>query len=141
MATLPKKVLVCTDLTEESEGTARYASELVKQMGASMMLLYVVPEFFTEADLMELSVPGGREEVFSRLKAKAKKDMAEFASNYCQSSTCHSIVVAGVPPVEITRVAERENVDLIVMGCHTRTGLGLVDRTIARAHCPVLVVK
>ena len=141
MATLPKKVLVCTDLTEESEGTARYASEFVKHMGAEMVLLYVVPEFFTEMDVAELSIPGGKEEVFARLKAKAKKDMAGFASKHCQGPTCHSIVVTGVPPVEITKVAQQEGVDLIVMGCHTRTGLGLVDRTIARADCPVLVVK
>jgi len=101
----------------------------------------VVPEFFTEADLMELSIPGGKEEVFARLKAKAEKEMAEFASKYCQGPSCSSMVVTGVPPVEITKVAQQEGVDLIVMGCHTRTGLGLVDRTIARATCPVLVVK
>jgi len=138
---LPQKILVCTDLTPESEGTVRYATKLVKKFGAQMILLYVVPEFFTEADLMELSIPGGKEEVFSRLKAKAEKGMKEFASKFCQGSSCASMVVTGVPPVEITKVAQQEGVDLIVMGCHTRTGLGLVDRTIARANCPVLVVK
>jgi nucleotide-binding universal stress UspA family protein len=141
MSGLPKKVLVCTDLTEESEGTASYASELVNKLGASMMLIYVVPEFFTEMDLMELSIPGGKEELFSRLKAKAEKEMAEFASKFCQGVSCKNIVVTGIPPVEITKVAQKEGVDLIIMGCHTRTGLGLVDRTIARASCPVLVVK
>ncbi len=141
MADLPKKVLVCTDLTQESEGTAKYASDFVQKVGASMILLHVVPEFFTEMEVAELSIPGGKEELFTRLKAKAKKDMEAFASKFCSGSSCQSVVVTGVPPVEISKVAEQEGVDLIVMGCHTRTGLGLVDRTIARASCPVLVVK
>ncbi len=141
MADFPKKVLVCTDLTPESEGTVAYASDFVEKIGGEMLLLYVVPEFFTEADLMELSIPGGKKEVFARLKAKAEKDMASFSSKYCKGSACDALVVSGVPPVEISRVAEERAVDLIVMGCHTRTGLGLVERTIARASCPVLVVK
>ncbi len=138
---IPSKILVCTDLTEESEGTVKYASEFAEKTGAKMILLYVVPEFFTETDLMELSIPGGKDEVFARLKAKAEKEMADFVSRFCKGSACESKVVTGVPPIEISKMAKQEGVNLIVMGCHTRTGLGLVDRTIARAECPVLVVK
>jgi nucleotide-binding universal stress UspA family protein len=47
---------------------------------------------------------------------------------------------------DICRVAEQEQVDLIIMGSHGRTGLGQVllgsvaERVVRHAPCPVLVV-
>jgi nucleotide-binding universal stress UspA family protein len=53
----------------------------------------------------------------------------------------------GVPEEAIVRLAEEEEVDMIVLGSHGRTGitrllLGSVAEAIVRkAHCPVLVYK
>jgi len=53
----------------------------------------------------------------------------------------------GEPDEAIVEAAQKNRADLIVMGCHGRTGfkrllLGSVaERVIGRATCPVLVVK
>jgi nucleotide-binding universal stress UspA family protein len=53
----------------------------------------------------------------------------------------------GSPVTEILNLAEVENVDLIVMGSHGRTGLSrllmgsIAEGVMRQAKCPVLVVK
>ena len=53
----------------------------------------------------------------------------------------------GDPASEIPRVAKEENVDLIVMGTHGRTGLlrmlmgSVAELVVRRAHCAVLTVR
>jgi nucleotide-binding universal stress UspA family protein len=53
----------------------------------------------------------------------------------------------GSPVVEILTFAEEENIDLIVMASHGRTGLSrllmgsIAEGVMRRAHCPVLIVK
>ena len=57
------------------------------------------------------------------------------------------ITVEGVPADEICTLAENENIDLIVMSSHGRTGLSRVlvgsvaEKVLRAAKCPVLIVK
>ena len=55
-------------------------------------------------------------------------------------------IEVGSPKREITRVAEEQNVDLIVVGSHGRHGLGALlgataDGVVHYAHCDVLAVR
>ena len=59
------------------------------------------------------------------------------------------LILKGTIPVDkqIVRAARTLGADLIVMGTHGRTGLSklfigsVASRVVARAHCPVLVVR
>jgi nucleotide-binding universal stress UspA family protein len=56
-------------------------------------------------------------------------------------------VIRGTPFVEIVRYAREQNVDLIVMGTHGRTGLehaligSVTEKVVRKAPCPVLTVR
>jgi K+-sensing histidine kinase KdpD len=56
-------------------------------------------------------------------------------------------VVLGAPARAIIEAADRERVDLIVMGTHGRTGVGrallgsVAEQVMRRASCPVLTLK
>ena len=56
-------------------------------------------------------------------------------------------LVTGDPATEIVRLAKDENVDMIVMGTHGRTGLrrllmgSVAEAIVRRAHCPVFTFK
>ena len=58
-----------------------------------------------------------------------------------------SMLKVGSPFLEIIHTAKAENVDLIVMGTHGRSGLAHVlmgsvaERVVQKAHCPVLAVR
>jgi universal stress protein A len=57
------------------------------------------------------------------------------------------VVEAGVPYNKIVTKAEEENVDLVVMSTHGRTGLeqimlgSVTAKVVARATCPVLSIR
>jgi len=56
-------------------------------------------------------------------------------------------LLSGDPGSELVHFAERENIDLIVMGTHGRTGLtrllmgSVAEAVVRRAPCPVLTLK
>ena len=58
-----------------------------------------------------------------------------------------TFVVKGIPFVEIIKAAKDNQVDLIVMGTHGKTGLehiligSVAERVIQRSPCPVLSVR
>ena len=57
------------------------------------------------------------------------------------------VIGHGDAAAEIVRVADEQDVDLIVISSHGRTGLGRIifgstaEAVVRHAHCPVLVVK
>jgi universal stress protein A len=65
----------------------------------------------------------------------------------CFDGQCEHYLLEGEPAREVVQFAEREHVDLIVLGTHGRTGLARVlmgsvaENVVRRAPCPVLVVK
>jgi len=56
-------------------------------------------------------------------------------------------LLAGDPAAAIVEAADQENVDLIVLGTHGRTGLtrllmgSVAENVVRKAKCPVLTVK
>jgi nucleotide-binding universal stress UspA family protein len=60
---------------------------------------------------------------------------------------CEHHLVTGEPPKALLRFADDNDVDLIVMGTHGRTGLkrlfmgSVAETVVRRAHCPVLTYR
>lgn len=60
---------------------------------------------------------------------------------------CKHRYLRGAPADEILQFAKQEEIDLIVMGSHGRTGLSrllmgsVADAVMRKASCPILVVK
>ncbi len=58
-----------------------------------------------------------------------------------------SLIINGIPFIEIIRAAKGKEVDLIVVGTHGRTGLDHVlfgstaEKVVRKASCPVLSVR
>jgi universal stress protein A len=57
------------------------------------------------------------------------------------------VVLTGIPYEEISRFAEEEKIDLIVIGTHGRTGLdrmlfgSTAEQVVRHAPCPVITVR
>ncbi len=80
------------------------------------------------------------------------KEAADYLAPMCEEARSEGLIAkadvcVGEPSVKICQVAEEEEVDLIIMSSHGRTGLartvfGSVAETVMRAACcPVMVVK
>jgi len=139
-----KKILFPTDFSESSDAALGYASSLAAETGAILYIVHVGNEttaylagyggFGSVPDLAD-SVARENRKLLNQVKPTASK--VNYQHHY----------LSGSPDHEILAFAEREHVDLIVLGSHGRTGLSrlllgsVAEAVVRRANCPVITVK
>jgi nucleotide-binding universal stress UspA family protein len=140
-----RRILCPTDFSHFTDAALSYASSLAAESGATLFIAHVDEYREANAALGEAAfayaAPWGvadRSEVRRQLEqVQPTLSHVAFERRYLE----------GDPVREIVAFAQREQVDLIVMGSHGRTGLsrllmGSVAEGVARrAACPVLIVK
>ncbi|MBN8627741.1 MAG: universal stress protein, partial [Planctomycetes bacterium] len=109
-----KKILFPTDYSHLSDSALRYATTLAKESGGSLIIAHVEePPIAYGGGEMYYGIPDpDRAEVRRMLEAVKPADAAV--------PYVHRLVM-GNPADEIVRLAEEENVDLIVMATHGKT--------------------
>src|SRR5882724_1523381 len=137
-----KKLLVLLDLSEDSEQVAIAGRDLAAYSHASMVVLHVV-EFVPVEPLGESLMPPVQieDELINRARARLDEFIARLGLTNATGR-----VEAGNTKSEILRVAEQEEVDLIVLGSRERHGLAILvnfteDTVLHAAHCDVLAVR
>ena len=137
-----KKLLVLLDLSEDSEQVAIAGRDLAAYSNASMVVLHVV-EFVPVEPLGESLMPTVQieDELINRSRARLSELITRLGLTNATGR-----VEAGNTKSEILRVAEEEQVDLIVLGSHERHGLAIMvnfteDTVLHAAHCDVLAVR
>jgi nucleotide-binding universal stress UspA family protein len=142
-----ERVLFATDFSESSRVALEYASRFASRAGARMYIVHVdslldikLPTFPPELAGSTYDAPWGHErhEIRQRLTTVVPT-VANVAYEHCY--------LTGSPVAQILKLAERERIDLIVMGSHGRTGLSkllmgsVAEGVMRRAKCPVLILK
>ena len=143
---VPKKILFCTDFSKNSEPAKEAALEYAKAFGASIQIIHVIGAWPVHAYRQKVSIP--EHETVHCIEHPVNADLEiiadEFRKEVKEVRTCTR---AGEPAHEISRLAEEEQVDLIVMGTHGWAGLrsmligSVTEKVVPMAHCPVLVVR
>jgi universal stress protein A len=137
-----KKLLVLLDLSEDSEQVAIAGRDLAAHSNAAMVVLHVV-EFVPVEPLGESLMPTAQieDELVKRSRVKLTDLIARLGLTRATGR-----VEAGNTKAEILRVADEEQVDLIVLGSRERHGLAILvnfteDTVLHAAHCDVLAVR
>ncbi len=148
MSVFPTKMLLATDGSNESKLATQAATELSRDTGSEMHVVYVLP---TPAQL--IGYHNYSAEVKDSLIGQAERDAETFLKEQAEKigSTGGKVTEthfrSGDPDKEILRTAEALDVGLIVIGSR---GLGAVSRAlmgsvsdsvVKHAHCPVFVVR
>ncbi len=139
-----KHILLAVDFFELAHTISSKAKSLADMYNAKLSLIHVV-------DNMPVPDIGyGMDASFdvdltSEMIEAAKKRLTDFASSLGVDEA-NVWVELGSPKSEITRVAEENKVDLIVVGSHGRHGLALILGSTAtgvlhHAKCDVLAVR
>ncbi len=144
---LPKKILVCTDFSDNSEPARQLACEYAKAFGAGLLLVHVIDSFSSFPSYVDW-VGDELQGILNRLQETAKASL-EALGKECRQEVADVTTYCkeGLPPQEIAKLAAEENADLVVMGTHGRTGvrhllMGSVARNVLRTvHRPVLIVE
>jgi nucleotide-binding universal stress UspA family protein len=139
-----RKILVATDFSPASDAALEEALRLSRESGAD---LYVFHAYETPSSVA--NAPAGLyAEVAQAVRTLSEAKLEELARRMSgRGANLRPVLRRGVPEVEIVRAADREGVDLIVMGTHGRRGasrlfLGSVAaRVVATASRPVLTIR
>jgi len=138
-----RTVLAPIDFSDASQDAVRHARELALTYGAKMTLLHAVEEAAYPSAYGIEAAPLPGDDVVGRVE-QSLAEMAESEIGY-EHVTVEATL--GYAPSAILNHAETEDVDLIVIATHGRTGLdrmllgSVAERVVRRAPCPVFVVK
>ena len=147
---LPKKILFCTDFSENSEPAHEIAVDYAKAFGAELLIIHVVDSsgFPNDADWMMPSMLEKFDRFLLQAKESAEARLESLARECDQSGKeVKTFCRIGLPAKEIVSLAVKESADLIVTGTHGRTGvkhlvMGSIARSVLKtAHRPVLIVE
>jgi nucleotide-binding universal stress UspA family protein len=135
-----KKVLVPVDFSDKSFAAVDSALDLVKS-ASDITVVYILPDLSP----MEPGEIWHTVDPESRMQHAVKALRERLADEKYKG--IHFDVAIGDPGHEITKIAEREKTELIVLPSHGRTGLkrmligSVAERVVRLAHCPVLVLR
>jgi universal stress protein A len=143
---IPQRILVPLDFGEPSMHALTYAKTLAEPLGASLDLLYVVPNpYVADPSGLYMALPQNLLDDFER-EARTRLEHT-LTPEERKTLKAQTSVRTGDPLVEIVEQARQTAVDLIVMGTHGRTGVShlllgsVAERVIRTAPCPVLTVR
>lgn len=136
-------VLLAADFAGEVRQVADRALELSRTFNARLSLIHVVE--FLHLDLASEMVLPQDLELEEQLVANARAKLTAMAERLGVPETA-CWVELGVPKYEIVRLAEEQNVDLIVVGSHGRHGIqrllgSTANAVLHEAVCDVLAVR
>ena len=135
---LIRRILHPTDLTAISDKALAAAVSIAKQNHAELLLVHALPP------------PTPIYEIESSFRPEAEEALAKLLKRVTDIGVkAKRVLIKGSAPVSnnIARCARFFGADLIVMGTRGRTGISRwlvgshASRVIARAHCPVVVVR
>ncbi|RKZ30787.1 universal stress protein [bacterium] len=140
------KILLPTDFSEHSKAAAPYAVDIASRYGAELHIIHVFDE--NALDPLYFSYSGTVGEYFDKVKEGFDSEVDSFLSDIDTGDlTIVPILSNGNPFVEIVRYAKNNDIDMIIIGTHGRTGLShmllgsIAEKVIRKAHCPVLSVR
>lgn len=139
-----KKILVAVDYSDSSDAAMIYAATLAREFDAEIHLVHIYDPPYTNIDagFSGSIIP----EEIPPVDMEAEKARLDLVSPGKGTRFLHAFVV-GFPVEELVRYAKEQNVDLVVMGTHGRTGLtrllmgGVAEGVVRSSPCPVLTIK
>ena len=116
-----KRILVPTDYSELSLAAVEYALSFSQVFGAQIYLLHTLDTIPVLAlDAVDLTT----ETVIYETEKNARSDLHSFVSSKIGNiPNLSEVVRKGVAEDEIVKFAKEENIDLIVMATHGRSGI------------------
>ncbi|HAS18298.1 MAG TPA: universal stress protein [Nitrospiraceae bacterium] len=137
------KILFPTDFSESAENASRYALSLAKKYGSKVYVIHVIEPFtYTTEFGLDFSAQ------LKEMEASARRLLDDVAASIKKNNLdVESVLITGEPFVEIIKYARKEQVDLIVMATHGRSGIehmlmgSVAEKVVRKSPCPVLTIK
>jgi nucleotide-binding universal stress UspA family protein len=141
-----KKILCATDYSKASKAALVLATSLARQSGATLLIAHVSERGQYPVGELFDDTPQPDEEEYKELKAVVPTDPQVKFEHRLLYGPPGSAEIAK-PADEILKLAEKENVEMIVIGMQGRSALAellmgsVAESLLHRACCPVVTVK
>lgn len=141
-----KRVLVAVDTTDEAEDVIKAARGIADENNSAMSIITVIrPMTDFYVNLYSTLEDSAKIGIDSQAVERATAWLSGLVKRYGIDESAVTVII-GTPAIEIRRLAERLDAELIVLGTHGRHGLGLMLGSTANAvlhgaPCDVLAVK
>jgi nucleotide-binding universal stress UspA family protein len=141
---LIKKILIATDGSEYTKSAVDYGIDLAKNTESKLYTIYVIDT----AAFASIPMDAAWESMYELLKQEgdeATKYVAERAEN--EDLSIERQTIEGHPAEEIIKFAEKNSINLIVMGTLGKSGLdrfllgSVAEKVVRNSKIPVLVVR
>jgi universal stress protein A len=142
------KILVPTDFSDFGKSALVYGCALAARFDSELHLLHVSPD---AAMLLPEAASLGAENLVVQAEALERAAMEQLERLPSDGwENCQKIVrvnKSGIPFSEILQYAKGEEIDLIVIGTHGRSGLAhllmgsVAENVVRKSPCPVMTVK
>ncbi|MCA9058412.1 MAG: universal stress protein [Planctomycetaceae bacterium] len=142
------RVLVATDFSDYSRPALDYGSAIAARFGAQLHLLHVVADpamLIPESHAFTVEAMQAQSEA---LVEDAKKRLTELPGDgWDDGKPVIREVRTGAVFLEIIDYARTQEIDLLVIGTHGRSGLmhvlmgSVAEKIVRKSPCPVLTVK
>jgi len=136
------KILLTTDFSSISEKALPYAAAIARHFGAMIYVAHVIPV----EDYAHI-LPSERSAALVQMKEQAERQITAILSSSHFQGIPHKIVLDhGDVLTLLSRIAEEDNIDLIVTGTHGKHGLqklfsgSMAEEILRVASIPVLAV-
>ena len=142
-----KKVLFCTDFSENSDCAFDYAFGIAKRDEGVLYILHVIR---TNSDHYNLERCLTKEEL-DRVRETIRKDREKiyhdrYLSHIKDKTKVRIVTLSGREDQKILEFADTENIDIIVIGTHGRTGMehffvgSVAEKIIRYSPIPVFMI-
>ncbi len=142
------KVLFPSDFSDLSLHAFSYAKSFATTYQAELHVIHVVDEatqYWMAMGPNSLPVGPPPEELIQAARQELKKFVGQHLADV--EDSVRTDVLIGRPFMEIIRYARENDIDLIVLGTHGRSGLkhallgSVAERVVRKSHCPVLTIR
>lgn len=141
-----KRIMVATDGSEFVKGAVATAIELARLNKTKLYAVHVISLGFLYESL---PTDEELEQAYQERIMTKGKEATAFVENAGRAANVEieSVILRGIPAEEIIGFAERNDIDLIVMGTHGRTGIkrfllgSVAEKVVRHATKSVLVVR
>jgi len=142
-----KKVLFCTDFSENADYAFNFAYGIAKRDESLLYVLHVIPhnphQAFAEKYIKKEDLEKIQKSIGEDLDNKYREHYVKKIGNKIKFEI---VTKSGREDNEILKFAKRENIDIIVMGTHGRTGIehvffgSVAEKVIRRSPFPVFII-
>jgi len=142
-----KKVLFCTDFSDNADYAFDFAYGITKRDEGLLYILHVIPENPHQAYTDGFITTEDLEKIHKVIEEDIANNYKERYVKKIENGVTFEIVTrSGREDEEILEFAKKENVDIIVLGTHGRTGIehvffgSVAEKVLRHSPFPVFVI-